>query len=118
MQRCAVSPGFAVGRLYAAEPASSSLRVTSPAVMLLASLLVVFENAENAPVPATAPAMPRIASERSVLRTVEMTASFALLRWRVVSTPHEGAFSRGISFRPANGRKQKRARSSPDPPRG
>jgi hypothetical protein len=49
---------------------------TVPAVIVLLSLLVVLENAENAPVPATAPTMPTIANERSVLRRVEMTVPF------------------------------------------
>jgi hypothetical protein len=50
--------------------------VTSPAVIVLLSLLVVLENAEKAPVPATAPTMPTTANERRVLRRVEMTAPF------------------------------------------
>jgi hypothetical protein len=76
MQREAVSPGLAVGRLYDAVVGELFVIVTSPAVIVLLSLLVVFENAENAPVPATAPAMPTMASETSVFRRVEMTAPF------------------------------------------
>ena len=82
MQRDAVSPGFAVGMLYDAVVGESFVIVTSPAVTVLLSLLVVFENAEKAPVPATAPAMPTIANERRVLRRVEMTVPFVGLPLR------------------------------------
>src|SRR3954453_2961436 len=70
MQRDAVSPGFAVESEYAAEPASLSEMLTLPAVIVLLSLLVVCENAENAPLPATAPALPSTASDTRALRTV------------------------------------------------
>jgi len=62
--------------LYEAVVGESFVMFTVPAVTVLLSLLVVFENAEKAPVPATAPAMPTIANERRVLRRVEMTAPF------------------------------------------
>jgi hypothetical protein len=82
MQREAVSLGFAFGMLYDAVTGESLVIVTSPAVIVLLSLLVVFENAENAPVPATAPAMPRIANESRVFRRVEMTGPFAGVPFR------------------------------------
>ena len=68
---------MALGIEYAVAPGVSSVIATVPAVTLLLSLLVVCENAENAPVPATAPAKPTIASERRVLRRVEMVSPFA-----------------------------------------
>jgi len=62
--------------LYDAVVGELFVMVTSPAVIVLLSLLVVFEKALNAPVPATAPTMPTIAKERRVFRRVEMTAPF------------------------------------------
>jgi hypothetical protein len=76
MQRDCESPGFAADMLYEAVVGESFVMVTLPAVIVLLSLLVVLENAENAPVPATAPTMPTIANERRVLRRVEMTVPF------------------------------------------
>ena len=75
-QRDCESPGFAFDMLYDAVVGELFVIVTSPAVIVLLSLLVVFENALNAPVPATAPTMPTMAKERRVFRRVEMTAPF------------------------------------------
>src|SRR3954452_11356652 len=96
MQRSSVSPGLAVGMSYAAWVASLSLTVTSPAVTALLSLLVVFEKAENAPEPATTPARPSTAAERSVLRRrfIGGFQRFCVrLDWRPVSVPYDEAFS-------------------------
>src|SRR4026208_1729921 len=73
------SPGAASAMLYIALIASLSEMATVPASNVLAAFTVVAENAENVPMPATAPSAPTRRSDRSVFRP-------RLMRW-ILSMP-------------------------------
>ncbi len=65
--------------VYIALPASLSSIATVPASNVLPALTVVAENAENVPMPATAPSAPTRRSDKSVFRP-------RLMRW-ILSMP-------------------------------